>query len=174
MFAEQKKGFDWFSLVVGILFVLAGFASFFHPDKTLHFLAIVIGISFIFRGIYELWFRQFINRALNESTGWLIFTAILDIILGIIVLVYPNFGVLYIAILFAIWFIIDSFMEIKSAKIFREFHRGYAAWVVILGVISAILGFILLFSPLLSAMTIVWLVSAMLLVFGIMHIIQAF
>lgn len=174
MFTEQKRGFDWFSLIVGILFILAGLASFMHPDKTLHFLTILVGIAFILRGIYELWFRQFVNRTLNENTGWIIFTAILDIILGIIVLVYPGLGALYIAILFAIWFIIDSIMEIKAAKLFKSFHRGYATWLVILGVISIIMGIILLFSPMLSAMTIVWLISVMLMVFGIMHIIQAF
>lgn len=103
-----------------------------------------------------------------------IFTAILDIALGVIVLVYPRWGVLYLAILFALWFIIDSIMEIKAAQLFKDFHRGYAIWLIILGVISTVLGVILLFSPLLSALTIVWLISAMLLVFGIMHVIQAF
>lgn len=174
MFYRQEKRFDWFSLVVGILFVLAGLASFMHPDKTLRFLAILIGIAFILRGIYELWFRQLIDRALNEKSGWIIFGAILDIILGIIVLVYPGWGVLYIAILFAVWFILDSIVGIKAAGFFREFHRGYATWLIVLGVISVILGVILLFSPLLSAMTIVWLISTMLIVFGIIHIIQAF
>ena len=82
MFEETKKGFDWFSLIVGVLFIIAGIASFTRPDKTLHFLAIVAGIAFIFRGIYELWFRQRIGRILGESSGWLIFSAILDIILG--------------------------------------------------------------------------------------------
>lgn len=104
----------------------------------------------------------------------IIFAAILDIILGIIVLVYPGWGILYIAILFAIWFIVDSIIEIKAAKLFKEFHRGYATWLVVLGVISIIMGVVLLFSPLLSAMTIVWLVSVMLIVFGIMHVVQAF
>ena len=49
MFTEQKRGFDWFSLIVGILFILAGLASIMHPDKTLHFLAILVGIAFILR-----------------------------------------------------------------------------------------------------------------------------
>lgn len=174
MFTEQKRGFDWFSLIVGILFILAGLASLVHPDTTLHFLSILIGIAFILRGIYELWFRQFVNRALNQSSGWIIFAAILDIILGIIVLIYPSWGALYIAILFAIWFIVDSIMEIKAASLFKAFHRGYATWLVIIGVIGIVMGIILLFSPLLSLMTIVWLISVMLMVFGIMHIIQAF
>lgn len=174
MFTEKKKGFDWFSLVVGILFVIAGIASFMHPDKTLHFLSILVGISFILRGIYELWFRKFIGATLNDRSGWFIFAAVLDIVLGVIVLVFPNWGVLYLAILFAIWFIIDAIMQIKAAKFFKAFHRGYATWLVILGVLSVILGVILFFSPMLSALTIVWLISVVLLVFGLTHIIQAF
>ena len=71
MFEETKKGFDWFSLIIGVLFIIAGIASFTRPDKTLHFLAIVAGIAFIFRGIYELWFRQRIGRIL----GCLLYTS---------------------------------------------------------------------------------------------------
>lgn len=174
MFNEHQKRFDWFSLILGILFVIAGFASFMHPDKTLHLLSILVGIAFIFRGIYELWFRKFIDVTLNEHSGWIAFAAILDIILGVIVLVYPNWGILYLAILFAIWFIIDAIIQIKAAGLFKEFHRGYATLLIILGSVSVALGVILLFSPMLSALTIVWLVSTMLLFFGIMHIIQAF
>lgn len=174
MFNTRQKSFDWFSLVVGILFVIAEIASFMHPDKTLHFLSILVEIFFILRGIYELWFRKFIGASLNESSGWFIFAAVLDIVLGVIVLVAPNWGILYLAILFAIWFIIDAIMRIKAAKFFQAFNRGYATWLVILGVLSIILGVILFFSPMLSALTIVWLVSVVLLVFGITHIIQAF
>ena len=91
---------------------------------------------------------------------------------------HKHFSFIYyivrLLIKFAIWFIIDSFLQIKAAKFFRTFHRGYSTWLVILGVISIILGIILLFSPVLSALTIVWLVSVMLIVFGIMHIVQAF
>lgn len=174
MFVEQRKRFDWFSLVVGILFVLAGIASFIHPDKTLRFLAVLTGIVFILRGIHELWFRRLVDVALNERSGWIIFAAILDIILGIIVLAFPKWGILYLAILFAVWFIIDAINQIRAARFFRLFHRGYATWLVVLGVLSVILGIVLLFSPLLSAMTIVWLISLMLIVFGTMHIIQAF
>lgn len=170
MFEETKKGFDWFSLIVGVLFIIAGIASFTRPDKTLHFLAIVAGIAFIFRGIYELWFRQRIGRILGESSGWLIFSAILDIIF----LFQPGFGVLFIAIIFAIWFILDSITELLSAKFFKEFHRGYYWFIVILAILSLVLGVILLFSPLLSAITVVWLVSTFLIVFGIMKLIQAF
>lgn len=113
-------------------------------------------------------------RILGESSGWLIFSAILDIILGIIFLFQPGFGVLFIAIIFAIWFILDSITELISAKFFKEFHRGYYWFIVILAILSLVLGVILLFSPLLSAITVVWLVSTFLIVFGIMKLIQAF
>lgn len=174
MFTENKKRFDWFSLIIGILFVVAGIYSFIRPDKTLHLLSIIVGIIFLLRGIYQLWFRQRISQLLNEKSGWLIFTAILDIILGIIFLFQPGFGVLFIAIIFAIWFILDSAGELASAKFFKAFHRGYYWFIIILAIISLLLGVILLFSPLLSAMTVVWLISTFLIVFGVMKFIQAF
>lgn len=101
-------------------------------------------------------------------------SAIIDIIAGLIVLFRPGVGIVFIAIMFAIWFIFDSAIDIATAGVFKQFSRGYSVWLIILSILGIILGIILLFSPMLSAMTIVWLLSAYLLTFGIIKVIQAF
>lgn len=54
----KQRNFDWFSLVVGIVFVIAGIAAYMNPDDTLKFISICIGIGALVKGFYELWFRR--------------------------------------------------------------------------------------------------------------------
>lgn len=169
-----KKRFDWASLILGILLVVLGCVSFMHPDKSLHLLCILVGIGLLLKGVYELWARSAMSDILGYRSGWLLATGILDIVLGIVFMVYHNFGTTVIAIIFALWFIIGSANELTVAGVFRMFNVGYYWLLIILDILGLIIGVVMLFSPMLSAMTIVWLISFYLIVIGITKIIQAF
>lgn len=171
---ERRRGFDWASFVLGVLFVILGCVAFYHIDKTLRLVSILLGIGAILKGIYELWFRQTINNLLDHRSTWLMVMAILDIILGVIFLFFHSVGVLTIAYVFAFWFIIDSFGQLQVASFYREFQRGYYWLLVILNVLGILLGVALLFNPMLSAVTLVWLIATFLILIGIIAIIAAF
>jgi len=169
-----KRGFDWFSLVVGIILVIAGIASFMRPDATLKFVSICLGIGLLVKGIYELWFRQGINNWFGEKSGWLLFMGIVDIILGLLFIFRVASGVVVIAYIFAFWFIFDSIAEIATANYFKRLNRGYYVAMLILNILALLVGFILLFNPLIAASTLVLLISFYLLLIGFIKIIQAF
>ena len=101
----KQRNFDWFSLVVGIVFVIAGIAAYMNPDDTLKFISICIGIGALVKGFYELWFRRGIGNLFGESSGWLLFMGIVDIILGLLFIFRAASGVVVIAYIFAFWFI---------------------------------------------------------------------
>jgi len=111
---------------------------------------------------------------LGYRSGWLLGTGILDIVLGIVFLVYQNFGTTVIAVIFALWFIISSANELTIAGFFHQLNVGYYRLLFILDILGLIIGVVLLFSPMLSAITMVWLISFYLIVIGIVKIIQAF
>ncbi|WGN90347.1 HdeD family acid-resistance protein [Ligilactobacillus faecis] len=169
-----KRGFDWFSLVVGIILVIAGIASFMRPDATLKFVSICLGIGLLVKGIYELWFRQGINNWFGEKSGWLLFMGIIDIILGLLFIFRAASGVVVIAYIFAFWFIFDSIAEIATANYFKRLNRGYYVAMLILNILALLVGFILLFNPLIAASTLVLIISFYLLLIGFIKIIQAF
>lgn len=170
----SHRRFDWFSFIVGILFLIGGFISFSKPDKTLHLLAIIIGVVFLFDGVFELTIRRRFLRSINESPVWVVILGILNVVLGIIFIFNPGFGTLYIAIIFAIWFIIDSIMELSVGRLFKGVSGGYYWLTVIFSILGIILGVILLFSPAVSALTVVWIVSVFLIIFGVLKIVQSF
>lgn len=179
-----KKRFDWASLILGIVLVVLGCVSIMHPDKSLHLLCILVGVGLLLLilvgvgllllGIYELWARSKMQEWLGYRSGWLLGTGILDIVLGIVFLVYQNFGTTVIAVIFALWFIISSANELTIAGFFHQLNVGYYWLLFILDILGLIIGVVLLFSPMLSAITMVWLISFYLIVIGIVKIIQAF
>ncbi|MCI5812872.1 MAG: DUF308 domain-containing protein [Limosilactobacillus coleohominis] len=169
-----NKNFDWASFVLGILFVILGCVSMYHVDTTLRFVSILFGIGAILKGIYEIWLRQTVDNLLNHKSVWLIVMAILDIILGIIFLFFHSVGALTIAYVFAIWFIIDCFGQLQVASFYREFRKGYYWLLVVLNVIGIVLGIVLLFNPMLSAIMLVWLIATFLILIGVLAIVASF
>lgn len=164
MYSENKRNFDVFSLVIGILLIFLGGYSLYRPDTTLAFISIMMGMIAIIKGIYELWFRRGISF-------WL---GILDIILGLIFIFKIAVGASFIAVIFAVWFIFDAITQLATANFFKRLDKGYYWVIVILSILSLILGIMLLFNPMLSALTIVWIISIYLITIGILKIIQAF
>ena len=169
MYSENKRNFDVFSLVIGILLIFLGGYSLYRPDTTLAFISIMMGMIAIIKGIYELWFRRGISFWLGEKSGWLLVMGILDIILGLIFIFKIAVGASFIAVIFAVWFIFDAI-----TNFFKRLDKGYYWVIVILSILSLILGIMLLFNPMLSALTIVWIISIYLITIGILKIIQAF
>lgn len=143
-------------------------------DTTLKFVSIIFGIGAILKGIYEIWLRQTVTNLLNHRSVWLLVMAILDIILGLIFLFFHGIGVLTIAYIFAIWFIVDSIGQLQVANFYRQFGKGYYWLLIVLNILCIIIGVVLLFNPMLSAFTLVWLIATFLILIGITAIVAAF
>lgn len=171
---QEEKHFDWGALIVGIILIVLGFWSFMKPDKSLALLSILVGVGAVIKGIYELVIRSTVNRLFGARSGWLIVMGILDLVMGFIFIFRVNTGVMTIAIIFAIWFIMDCIGQLSMAGFFRIYRPSYYWLVILLNVIGLMIGVALLFNPMLSALTIVWLISSFLIVLGILAIVAAF
>lgn len=171
---NPRRKFNWASFIIGILFVVFAIISFVHPDRSLHLLSILVGIGAIIKGIYELWFNRFLRQIRGKSSGWLIAMAIIDIILGLLFCFYRGFGAAVIAIIFAVWFIFEAASGMAVSPIAGAVIPGAGFLNTFFGIIMIILGVVLLFSPMLSALTLVWLISAYLLFLGIVLIVHSF
>lgn len=169
----MEKRFDWLSLLVGVLMIVAGGYALFAPIGVLVSLPLIIGILAIAKGIQTLWMYFMVKRDFNQKSMWLIWLGIVDIIIGLVFIIRIGLALDIIVFIFAIWFILDAIAEIMTARLFKA-QRGYYWLLLVLGIIALILGIILLFNPLLASTTLVWLISFYLMVFGINKIIQAF
>lgn len=169
----MEKRFDWLSLLVGILMLLAGGYTLFAPLSVLLSLPLVLGILAIAKGVQTLWLRHQVNEILVQKSSWLLWLGIIDIVIGLLFIIKMGLALDVIVFIFAVWFIFDAIFEIMTVRVFKA-DKGYYWLLIILSVLGLILGIILLFNPLLASATLVWLIAFYLIFIGIGKIIQAF
>lgn len=163
-------------LLRGILMILLGIILLAWPMSSITTMIIFMGAWWLVDGIATV-FKSIKGRKEISGWGWGIFTGILGIIAGIIVLSQPVLSTI-ITSTFIIWFlgiaaIIYGISAIVTGIRVRKEMKG--EWSMILGgLLSIIFGIILLSSPFVSALTIIKIMGVVALIGGITIIIVAF
>ena len=104
------------SAIVGVVALIAGLICLRRPGDSLLALIAVLGIYLIVTGVARL-VRAF---ASVEYRGWGIFAAIVDLILGILVLSWPDESLVTLAILFGISLIFRGLFALVGAFQLRK------------------------------------------------------
>lgn len=171
---ERKTNFSWPYLLMGILFILVSLLSFRDPQSSLLAIVYIFALSAILKGIFELFFRRKVHEFTGYKSTMLIITGIFDLLVGIFFLFNISAGFIALPFVFAIWFIVDSVVALSTASIYRAESTGYYWFHIVINVIGIILGFMLLFNPLTSALTLAFLVGFYFMMIGISLIAYAF
>lgn len=161
--------FDPFALILGVLFIVIAIFSIKNPLSTFSMVIIIAAIASLSTGFYKLfWIRPFLGK-----TTWLTLNAVLDIIVGFLMLFNDSFGMVYVSVLIALMFLGDSFTTLWLANYIRNFSHKYFVLDVFISILGIILGIVLLFSPLITAISISMMIALLFLIFGISLIIHA-
>lgn len=172
--SEPKRRFDWFGFIIGLISLYAGYLVIWYPLKSLSTIAVIFGFFVILRGVYQLWFGSQMTRFLGVRSGWTIFSAIVNIIIGIIFIAHVNVGVMVIIYMFAIWFLLDAVFQIMTSRFYHFFGKKYYILIVILACLNLLFAVILLFNPVLAGGFIVFMLAFFFFATGISEIIEAF
>ena len=108
--------------LLGVLSLIIGLYALRHVLITIVALALLLGIFWVVNGTTEL-FTAISHREM-ANRGWNIFSGILGIIAGFILLVYPAISVLALAVVVSVWLIVYGAMEISVAFQMRSLARG--------------------------------------------------
>jgi uncharacterized membrane protein HdeD (DUF308 family) len=155
--------FDPFALILGIFFIIIAIISIKNPLSTFRMVIVVAAIASLSSGLYKLfWIRPFLGK-----TTWLTLNASLDIIIGILMLFNNSFGMLFVSISIALMFLVDALTNLWLANYVRNFSRKYFTLDVFISILGIILGIILLFSPLITAISVSMMIALLFLIFGI-------
>jgi uncharacterized membrane protein HdeD (DUF308 family) len=161
----------WAVLVRGILALILGLLMLFVPPIiTLEILIIFLGAYFLVDGIFC------IVAVISGKTPhrWaLLAEGILSIIFGILVFVWPAITAFVFLIVIAVWAVITGITEIVYAAM--HWKQGSGKWLILItGIISIILGAIILAQPAAGLLALVIFIEAYLIIFGIILIIMSF
>lgn len=108
------------SAIVGVLSMVAGLVCLRRPGESLLAVLIVLGIYLVVAGVIR-FVRSFSEL---EDRAFLIALAILDVILGILILALPRLSLVTLAVLFAISLIARGIFAIVVAFRLRSLGHG--------------------------------------------------
>jgi uncharacterized membrane protein HdeD (DUF308 family) len=162
----------WLLALRGVAGILFGIVAFVWPGATLAALVIVFGTYVFVDGIFALIAGIGMRRQL--SLWWLVvLEGVAGIILGLLTFRSPDTTALILLSFIAAWSIITGIFEIATAVRLRKMIDN--EWLLILsGVVSIIFGALLIAQPGAGAISIVWLLGAYALLFGILTLMLAF
>lgn len=121
-FPDLSGGTRVLYALLGVLSLIIGLYALRHVLITIVALALLLGIFWVVNGTTEL-FTAISQREL-PNRGWSIFSGILGIIAGFILLVYPSISVLALAIVVSVWLIVYGMMLISVGFQMRTLARG--------------------------------------------------
>jgi hypothetical protein len=98
-----------FSIVLAVLSLIAGTVCLLRPGAGIVALVMVLGVFLVVSGVIEL------AAAVSDDTPWLSFAlALVDVVLGIVILAIPDIGLITLALLFGISLVVRGAVAIAT------------------------------------------------------------
>ncbi|WP_043630232.1 HdeD family acid-resistance protein [Nonomuraea candida] len=153
----------WLLLIRGLLAIVFGVLALIWPGITLLALVAFFGAYALVSGLFAL-FAGF--RHGTRSRAWLIVSGIIGILAGIVALVWPGITSLALLYVVALWAIFTGVSEIVAGIELRKVIDN--EWLFIIGgALSVIFGVLLLLWPGAGMLSLVWLIGAFAILYGI-------
>lgn len=164
---DKEMGYEilqvpwWVVLLEGIIAILLGLFLLYRPAATTVFLIQILGIFWLAEGILS------VVGALIFSGNriWKLLSGILSIIAGALILMYPIYSPLIVLTLFilfiGVWVIIDGVVKVILAL------KGGGWGIGIIGILTIILGLLLLTNSLVGVLFLPWIFGFFLILGGI-------
>ena len=85
------------------------------PGPSAEVLTVVIGIYAIVIGVFELMASGALSRAGGQGSGWIVATGVLSILVGVLLIAWPNIGAVTLAIVFGAYLAAYGLVMLTSA-----------------------------------------------------------
>lgn len=166
--ATKKSSPWWLVLIEGIALIIIGALFLINPGQTAVIVTMLIGIYWLIQGVLSI-----VSIFMDSSGwGWKLILGILGIIAGIVILQHPLWAPAVVGatlvIILGIQGILMGIMQLIMAL------QGGGWGLAILGVISIVIGAILLFNVWVATISLPWVIGIFAIIGGILAIIQAF
>jgi len=166
----QVLAHNWWAIVMrGACAVLFGLAAFVWPGLTLTALVLLYGAYSLVDGILAvIW--SLAGRHPGAFPWGVLLAGVASIFFGVITFLWPGLTALALLYLIAVWAIVRGVFEIVAAVHLRREIEG--EWLLALsGVLSVLLGVVLMLAPGAGALALAWWIGATAIVFGVLTII---
>jgi len=156
----------WWALVIrGLAAILFALLCLFWTKDVLNLLVILFGVFIFIEGLVTI-FGGF-NASKEHSEWWIyLVRGLAGMFIGLLVFFWPAITAAVLVYLIAVWAIVMGIIELLlSSKFVKEISMK---WILtFIGIFSLAIGFIILFYPYTSLLTIVWIIGLFTLISGI-------
>ncbi|MBN1690714.1 MAG: DUF308 domain-containing protein [Dehalococcoidia bacterium] len=154
------------ALVLGIVLLILD------PLVAAELLILFIGIYALLDGIFAL-IVGIINRPPHRNRAWLITEGIIGILAGIAILAAPLLAGIVIIYLIAFWALLTGILELVFSIAEWKYIPG--AWMILItGIVSVLLGGLILANVVAGTVLLVVIVSVYLVIFGLLLMLLGF
>lgn len=156
----------WLMMLAGVLCVALGIAVFVFPLQSYVTLSILAGILMLLVGAAQLIIASTSGNYL-AMRGYMLVGGVIDLILGLLLCVYPGVTMALLPIMLGIWMMYHSFMMIAFGGDLETFRLKGSGWTILGGVLLLVLSFVVLVNPFSAGIAAVVVLSGVgLIVFG--------
>ena len=168
---EMIARYWWAFALRGVFAILFGLVALFWPDVTLAMLVLLFGFFALSEGVLAI-IAAVSNR--KEKDWWiLLIEGIAAVLVGILTFAWPEITAVILLVVIAAWAVVTGIMQIIAAVKLRKLIQG--EWSLILsGMLSILLGVILMLRPAAGALTLIWVIGIYALFFGALLVYLAF
>lgn len=158
------------TIVGGIASVILGILAFVYPDTTAMTFTVAAGWVLTIFGIASL---------ISAITSWSVilssvdlYTGIISLLFGLLILYMPAFFVAWIFILLGIYIMWAGFSTLMGSNALRVVGVRGSGWGIVLAILAIVLGIMVVVSPLASASAAVMICGVALVYTGVVRIIE--
>jgi uncharacterized membrane protein HdeD (DUF308 family) len=158
----------WVFVLRGVVGIAFGVLAFVSPLWGLAILIALFAVWALIDGVTGA-VMALQNRERDRSWWVGLLEGIVGIVAGALALLFPTLAATALLLIFAAWAIVTGIFEIIAAIRLREQIKG-ELWLALAGVASIALGVLLLLRPDAGILTLVWLVGAIAIAFGVLFV----
>ena len=162
----------WTLLLRGLVAIAFGLLAWFLPEITLTALILLFGAYALVDGGLAVW-AALAGRRTHPQWWLLLLGGLIGIGIGVVTFVAPELTALALLICIAIWAVATGVLQIVIAIRAGDMLPG--KWLLFLGgTLSIVFGVLLMVWPGAGILSLIWLLAAYAMVFGILIVVLAF
>lgn len=163
---------NWWAVAVrGVAGIVFGVVALLMPAAALLTLAWLFSAYLLIDGVFAI--TASVRAAEHhERWGMLLLEGLLDLVMGVVIWLFPGLSILAVVLIMAGWALITGALMLASS--FRLHGSHGRLWLALGGVVSLLWGIVLAVAPATGAVVLTWWLGIYAVVFGVTLVILAF
>lgn len=158
------------SICISIMFIIIGIIMVIMPKMSLEILGVILSVILIINGVILMITDIKLNN--NFIPVDMLPASMLSILLGIMMLIYPNVLSIIIPLMLGTWFIMTSIFKIRLTLYLSKIQNTPWLLLMLISILSIVCGFILILNPIDSSVAITLFIGIVIIVYAISEIIN--